>query len=247
MSDTMIGANEASKHWMRHALTHRYRKGDTIIHAGSEIKDWIAISGGAACVEAPVSPQSNVAVAALWFGDVVGCGSPLGKNIAQYRVTALVDVTTISLPGAPQCNQDNSDTIHLYTATASRLNRQIAMRLAGNGPQRFMSVLATLGDALVQGPGPARGQWPAHLAVPVAQSRLGQLSGLSRRQVWNYLTELAKAGWIQTSRTRVVLQNLTAWRVLQAEVARCGIECISTIESSIDTLAGLGRVARHDA
>lgn len=235
-----FGAPGAPRGKFPQAHTRRFRKGETLIRAGSEIHEWIAISKGAVFLSGAAAADTKVAVATLWFGDVVGRGSPLGGTVAGYDVAALVDVETVALPtvgpraGAPE------DVAHLYTATSARLNRQIAVRLAGNGPQRLVSVLATLGSAMFQGS--ARAHHADTLPIPVGQSCLGELAGLSRRQAWTYIDELASAGWIETSRTRVVLQGLPAWLLVHGEVDGKGLSCISTIDSAIETLTSLSRM-----
>jgi CRP-like cAMP-binding protein len=238
MADLTFGATTAPQPDPHRVRTRRYRRGDTLIHAGSEVHEWIAISRGAVRLSTPVVGGSRVAVATLWFGDVVGCGSPLGKIIAGYDVHALVDVETVAMHGSMHCADGPGESAHLYTSTAARMNRQIAMRLAGNGPQRFTSVLATLAAALIQRP--SRAYTPASVAIPIGQACLGELAGLSRRQVWIYLGELAKAGWIRTSRTQIDLLDVSCWLLLQTEVERLGLSAISTIENAIQTLSSLG-------
>jgi CRP-like cAMP-binding protein len=234
-----IGGSAATRGKLSQVHTRRFRKGETLIRAGSEVHEWIAISKGAVFLSTSAAADAKVAVATLWFGDSVGRGSPLGATVASYDVTALVDVETVALPtvgpraGAPE------DVTHLHTATAARLNRQIAVRLAGNGPQRLISVLATLGSAMFQGS--VRANHSNSLAIPVGQGRLGELAGLSRRQAWTYIGELASAGWIETWRTRVVLQALPAWLLVHGEVDGKGLSCISTIGAAIETLTTLNR------
>lgn len=218
-----------------------YRQGQQIIAAGSPLGDWIAISQGAAFLVSRVAPGTRVAVAALWLGDVIGGDSPLGKLAARYDVTALVDVTTINIPlarvQAPGAAERAAETGELYAATANRLQEQISMRLAGNGLQRLVSVLATLATAL-RPEGPPR-QQADRLALPIAQAFIGQLSGLSRRQTWIYLGQLSERGWSGTARTKVILEGLGAWLSLMAEVELLGLECIATIEQCDATLARL--------
>lgn len=225
-------ATTASSARMFKPQTRAYRKGERIVRAGSVMQEWIAISGGTASVKAVAAANAKVAVAVLWFGDIVGWRSPIGQSVAEYDVYALADVETVILPGGVGTAHNPCETAHLYTATASRLNRQIAMRLAGNGPQRLMSVLATLGESFSSGRHSHHTQ-----AVPVARTCLGQLAGLSRRQIWVYLAQLARAGWVETSHTRVVLQDFSSWRALRSEVERRGPECTSTIERAVETLS----------
>lgn len=133
----------------------------------------------------------------------------------------------------------------LYCATAARLQEQISMRLAGNGVQRLVSVMATLATALTP---TSETSFRARLALPVAQEFVGQLSGLSRKQTWAYLHQLSKHGWISTARTNISLEGLPAWLALMNEVERLGIECIATIEQCHSTLMQLsGDAARRDA
>ena len=217
-----------------HAHTRRFRKGETIIHAGSEVHEWIAISKGVVFVSSAAAAGTKVAVATLWSGDIVGRGSPLGASVASYDVQALVDVETIALSGAGPRASAPEDLVDLYTATAARLNRQIAVRLAGNGPQRLVSALATLGSALFHGR--VSTHHAQSLPIPVGQAFVGQLSGLSRRQVWTYIGKFSEAGWIQTSRTSVTLQNVSAWLAIHGEVNARGLRCIATIATAIETL-----------
>jgi hypothetical protein len=193
-----------------------------------------------------VAPGTQVAVAALWLGDVIGGESPLGKLAARYDVTALVDVTTINIPLAQaQAQPDAAPPLppgthdELYTATARRLQGQISMRLAGNGLQRLVSVMATLATALAP-EAETPGGWQANrLSLPISQASIGQLSGLSRRQTWIYLGQLSGRGWVTTSRAKVTLEALGAWLDLMGEVERSGIECISTLEHCDLTLQRL--------
>ena len=228
---------------MADATVKTFRRGETIIEAGSELGEWVAISSGAACLMAKVAGSTNVAVAALWLGDVIGWNSPLGKLAARYEVNALVDVVTINIPRAGLATQpqahDREDTALLHAATEARLQDQISMRLAGNGFQRLVSVLATLARALAP---PLELEFMAErsLALPVAQSCIGQLSGLSRRQTWIYLGQLDDAGWVTTNRTKVVLEGLGPWLELMAEVELNGLACIATVELCSATLATLG-------
>jgi CRP-like cAMP-binding protein len=228
-------------HWLANGQVKTYRRGQRIIEAGSSQGDWVAISRGAAYLVSQVAPGTRVAVAALWLGDVIGGESPLGKLAARYDVTALVDVTTINIPLARiQADNSQPDTSELYTATASRLHGQISMRLAGNGLQRLVSVMATLATALAPD---ERTRHADRLALPISQACIGQLSGLSRRQAWIYLGQLNRHGWAVTSRSKVTLEGLTAWLALMAEVDAAGIECIATLEQCDATLQRLSAQA----
>jgi len=238
---------EPTQAWMTDARVKTYRRGQTIIEAGSELGDWVAISSGAACLMAKVAGNSSVAVAALWLGDVIGWNSPLGKLAARYEVNALVDVVTISVPrsqlSASPDSHDRGDAALLHAATETRLQDQITMRLAGNGFQRLVSVLATLATALAPPLSPPLSQRPSlsRLPLPVAQAFVGQLSGLSRRQTWIYLGQLTEAGWVSTTRTKVILEGLSSWLALMAEVEREGLACIATVELCSATLTQLGK------
>ena len=218
--------------WLADGQIRTYRRGQKIIEAGSPLGEWIAISGGAAFLAARVAADTRVAVAALWLGDVIGADSPLGKLAARYDVTALVDVTTIHIPLTrvkdPHAPQRDAATGELYAATATRLQDQITMRLAGNGLQRLVIVLATLAAALSSTPRAiAIGN---SLSLPVSQACIGQLSGLSRRQTWIYLGQLAEKGWSRTSRTKVTLEGVNAWLALMSEVESRGLDCIATVD-----------------
>jgi CRP-like cAMP-binding protein len=235
---------EPADPWLSKGKLKTYRRGQRIIEAGSSQGDWVAISRGAAYLVSQVAPGTRVAVAALWLGDVIGGESPLGKLAARYDVTALVDVTTINIPlaqvqpdAAPPLPAETHD--ELYTATASRLHGQISMRLAGNGLQRLVSVMATLATALAPEPG-AGSTWQVdRLALPISQACIGQLSGLSRRQTWIYLGQLSGRGWVATARSKVTLEALGAWLALVQEVETAGIDCIATLEQCDMTLQRL--------
>jgi len=235
------GPETTNDDWLADGQVRTYRRGQKIIEAGSPLAEWIAISGGAAYLAAKVAADTRVAVAALWLGDVIGADSPLGKLAARYDVMALVDVTTIHIPlprmKDPHAALRDAATGELYAATATRLQDQITMRLAGNGFQRLISVLATLAAALSSTPRP--GTLGNSLALPVSQASIGQLSGLSRRQTWIYLGQLAERGWSRTSRTKVTLEGLNAWLSLMSEVETRGLDCIGSIEQCDATLSEL--------
>lgn len=237
-----IGPVEPGPNWLIDSSARTYLGGQTIIHAGSVQDEWIAISSGAVCLVTKVAGTTRVAVAALWLGDVIGWKSPLAKVVAQYDVIALVDVVTINIPWrrlveAP-ARGEGADTAQLSAQTDRRLQDQIFMRLAGNGFQRLVSVLATLAAALASS-GPRRGY---SLALPMAQACLGQLSGLSRRQTWIYLGQLAETGWVTTSRAKVTLDGLPAWLALMAEVEYRGLACIASAELCAALLTDLAGI-----
>lgn len=230
-------SKELPEEWLAKGQVKRFKPGQRIIESGAALGHWVAISRGTAYLVSHVAPGTSVAVAALWLGDVIGGESPLGKLAARYDVTALVEVTTINIPLAHvPSSEEQSHTSQLYTATASRLQNQISMRLAGNGLQRLVSVMATLAAALAA-------DKPALVAntfaLPVTQSAIGQLSGLSRRQTWIYLGQLSQKGWVETARSTVTLAGIGAWLALMREVENAGIECIETIDQVDATLGRL--------
>ena len=204
------------------------------------MREWIAISRGAAGVQSNVAARTTVAVAALWLGDVIGWGSPLGKRTALYDITAIVDTATINISPSRLVGQSldacDADSAALYAATAARIQAQVAMRLAGNGIQRLVSVLTTLAQALTPTLNHRQAQ---RLSLPVAQACLGALAGLSRRQTWIYLGQLAEAGWVETGRTKVTLLGLRAWLALPAVVIVNGLECIDSVGAASETLSRL--------
>ena len=214
-----------------------FRSGQTIVLAGSVPTDWVAIRSGAVCLSSIVASRTRVATAILWTGDVIGSVSPVSGTVAHYEVTALVDVVAVSVPalkiraGTSMVFLDEA--MALQATTAARLQRQIAMRLAGNGVQRLVNVIATLATALA----PDVAHLPTRLALPISQHQLGQLSGLSRRQTWIYLDQLTTAGWVTTARSKIYVEGLAAWLALQAAVDRNGLDSISTIERCEGTLS----------
>lgn len=227
--------------WMALAEVKLYRKGQSIVRAGETVPDWIAISRGSVCLNSLVAQSASIAVATLWLGDVIGWGSPITSGGTQYEVTALTDVSTIVVPSRQvpptQCGSGTNDVEQLYRSTAGRIQRQVTMRLAGNGVQRLVSVLSTLAHGFVLAAGPA--DRLGRLALPISQDCIGQLSGLSRRQAWIYLGQLAEAGWVQTSRTKITLEGLASWLGLLAEVEARGLDCIATIARCSTTLTDL--------
>jgi CRP-like cAMP-binding protein len=234
---TLLGRLAPLSSWSQELHTRTYPKGAVIVQVGSEVTDWVAISSGVVSLCSRIA-DTRVAVATLWHGDVIGWSSPLGKVQARFDVRAMVDVTTVQLGAARLQEAEVPWEVACFAATDERLQEQIFMRLAGNGLQRLVSVLATLATALVAStPRPSAA---TTLSLPVAQSCLGELSGLSRRQTWIYLGQLAQAGWVRTGRTKVVLDGLSSWLGLSAEIAAQGLGCIATLEQCDATLGRLG-------
>ncbi|WP_077034550.1 Crp/Fnr family transcriptional regulator [Pelomonas sp. KK5] len=218
----------------------RHAKGALIIGEGTLLDEWIVIESGVVSLCTGIA-GTRVAVATLWRGDLLGHGSPLGKERARFDVRALGEVTTLRLPAEQAASLlGEREQARLAAATDERLQDQIFMRLAGNGLQRLVSVLATLATAL-SASAPRGHASSQTLALPLVQSCLGELSGLSRRQAWIYLGQLAESGWARTSRTRILLDGIEAWLALPAEVAREGLACIATLELCTATLERLSR------
>jgi len=233
-------------HWLDHAIETRFRRGQPIVRAGGALADWMAIRQGAVSLHIKVAAGTDVGVALLWGGDVIGWCSPLGQDQAGYDVTALSDVVLLSVPadtlraaGDGACGGRHDNT-RLHAATAQRMQEQLALRLAGSGFQRLVNVLATCAAAFA--PAGVGGR-VLHLGLPVSQAFMGQLAGLSRRQTWIYLGQLAQAGWVRTTRTQVVLESPAAWLSLPAHVEREGLACISTADDCSATLGLLGLAA----
>jgi len=237
------GADEidSATHWLSRGRVKKYRRGQPIIEIGQPLDEWIVLSKGAACCSARTGGSSTVVVGTLWLGDVIGAVSPLGHHVARFGVTALVDVTTLQLPSSQLASADAAagakETGDLYLATAERLQSQIARRLAGNGLQRLVSVLGILAEALH----PVARAYGAtsNLIMPVSQTRLGALAGLSRRQCWIYLGHLRERGWVVPNRSSVALEFLPAWLRLNAVVEREGMDCIGTMDKCDATLKSI--------
>lgn len=234
-----------SGRWLEGATIRHHRKGERIVRAGAALREWIALAAGCVRVDAIVAAEAKVAVATLWSGDVIGRRSPIGSTVALYDVVAQVETTTITLAvPAPHAAAAHDDERHdemeqLQLASASRLHRQIALRLAGNGMQNLVRVLATLAQALT--PAAAGGRdTNERIALPLSQAAVGELSGISRRQAWIYLGQLAEAGWVETSRTRITLLGASAWLELLTTLESRGFDAIASIERSI---AMLGEIA----
>jgi len=227
-------------HWIDDAVEQVFRRGQAIVRAGGELADWMAIRQGAVSLHIRVAAGTEVGVAVLWGGDVIGWGSPLGQDRALYDVTALIDVVAVKVPAATvRAARDagdrgpGDDIGRLHSATALRMQEQLALRLAGSGFQRLVNVLATFAAAFAPTQARARG---LHIGLPVSQAFMGQLAGLSRRQTWIYLGQLADAGWVRTERAQVMLEAPAAWLQLPAHVEREGLECIATAEDCSATL-----------
>jgi CRP-like cAMP-binding protein len=151
--------------WSQDLETKTYPKGAVIVRVGSEVGDWVAISSGVVSLCSRIA-DTRVAVATLWHGDVIGWGSPLGKVQARFDVRAMAEVTTVQLGAARMQVAEMPWELGFFAATDERLQEQIFMRLAGNGLQRLVSVLATLATALVAStPRPSA---VTTLALPVA-------------------------------------------------------------------------------
>jgi CRP-like cAMP-binding protein len=230
-------------HWIDEAVEQVFRRGQAIVRVGGELHDWMAIRQGAVSLHIRVAAGTEVGVAVLWGGDVIGWGSPLGQDRALYDVTALIDVVAVKVPAATvRAARDagrggdggpGDDIGRLHSATALRMQEQLALRLAGGGFQRLVNVLATFAAAFAPTQSGARG---LYIALPVSQAFMGQLAGLSRRQTWIYLGQLADAGWVRTERSQVMLEVPAAWLQLPAYVEREGLECIATAGECSATL-----------
>ena len=208
------------------------------MRAGDTLDDWVVLASGAVRIDAAITPGRRLAVAALWSGDVIGCGSPLGSSVALYDAIALSDTTTLLMAGNLLCDSreraGDAQLDELHLASESRLLRQISMRLAGNGMQNVARVIATLARAFAAIPSERLAF--DRISLPVSQSLIGEMSGISRRQAWIYLGQFAEAGWLQTARGGIVLTGASAWLELQATLESQGLECVETIGRCIDQL-----------
>lgn len=228
--------------WLDRATTRVHRRGERLVRAGAALDDWVALASGAVRVDAVTTTGHRLAVAALWAGDVIGRCSPLGSSVALYDAVALTDATTLVIRGTELAREacDRADDARLerfHIASEARLARQISMRLAGNGLQNLVRVLATLARALTHGSGERLAV--DRIELPVSQSLLGEMSGISRRQAWIYLGRLAEAGWLQTARAAIVLVGASAWLRLLPTLESQGLGCVETIDRSVDLLGSL--------
>lgn len=244
-----LGQTTVPARWLDQATIRHHRKGALVLRAGSILSDWIAISAGCVRIDSIVAADTKVAFATLWAGDVIGRRSPIGTSIAHHDVVALVDTTTLAMPAVaanwPQQGDERDDeTEQLNLASAARLHRQVSMRLAGNGMQNLVRVLATLAQALAP-----IGSHDAidRVALPVPQAIIGELAGISRRQAWIYLGQLAEAGWVETARTRITLLGAPAWLRLLGMLESRGLDGIATIDKSIELLGGIALPQRSVA
>lgn len=239
----------SAQSWLKLATVQHYGRGQAIIEAGQPLQQWMAIREGATRLSSrPHGRGENgddVPVAILWFGDVIGWTSPVGKELARYEVTALTAVSTLTIPkegigitgSAEQLCK--ADVFQLYAATATRIQDQVSLRLSGNGLQRLVGVLATLAMAAAGAAGQAAARRSGGLHLPMAQALIGSFAGLARRQTWVYLQQLAEAGWVSTGHSKLILEAAPAWLQLLAEVERSGLDCIATVDACNTTLSRL--------
>lgn len=240
------GAGARTPGWLSVASVHHYRRGQAVIELGSPLPQWLAVREGVLCMSTRSTPDAEVPVALLWFGDVIGWTSPIGKEVARYDVTALSPVSIVSIPrtnvsvSGAAADLCKSDAFQLFAATAARIQDQVSLRLSGNGLQRLIGVLATLARATLGGATPqTRLSQTGGLPLPMSQSLIGSLAGLARRQTWVYLGQLAEAGWVSTGHAKLILQGAPAWLRLLPELERGGLAGIATIEDCHATLSRL--------
>ena len=208
-SRLLSGMDEAQRRALQQRMArHRYRKSETVFHAGDPGDTLHVISKGHAAVRVGTPLGEIATLTVLGPGDFFGEQALIStKSTRTASVVALDALETQTLDRRAfnelrlQDARVDRMLVTLFSAQIQRLTDNLLEALYCSADTRVLRRLSDL--ALLYGDG-------ARTEIPLTQEDLSTMAGTTRPTANRVLRELADAGVVELSRGRIVVTNRAA-------------------------------------
>lgn len=186
---------------------------------GGQVAAWTYINSGLVGASVPIKEggciQVNIYGRRTWFGEE----ALLNRYPSNLEYVCLTPVRAVRMPAADtlaafQSEPEFARYIALLTAWRSRQNSEmIVLMKQGSPPLRVVMGLALFAEALYYNSSrpPTDGPGGASLEIPVKQSVVASVCGVSRGVFSEILQQLASAGWLRVDYATLELRSVQTW------------------------------------
>jgi CRP/FNR family cyclic AMP-dependent transcriptional regulator len=199
--------------------TMAFDAGDVIWSKGGEVTAWTYIVTGLVSATVPLQEggcmQINVYGRRTWFGEE----ALLNRYPSCLEYVCLSPVRAVSVPAldtlaAFQNEPDFSRYIALLMAWRSRQNSEMIVLMKQGSPHlRVVMGLALFAEALNYNSSrpPTHGLEGPSLEIPVKQSVIASVCGVSRGMFSDAVQQLSAAGWLHVNYATLELRSPETW------------------------------------
>ncbi len=189
----------------------RYRQGSYIVLQGDVADSLFLILAGSVAVRVREENGDETVMVHLFAGEIFGevCLSP-GTMVRSADVLAREDVEAVEVPFTRFVNAARDDPdlwVRIVSQLSDRLRDvtdRVRILARRNATQRIAHLLQELGAS------PDAQSTPRGRVISISREELGSMAGCTREMVSRGLRELARSGFVELDRRRIVVTGLLA-------------------------------------
>lgn len=192
---------------------------EVIWSKGGEVAAWTYVISGLVSAGVPIKEggriQVNIYGQRTWFGEE----ALLNRYPSSLEYVCLTSVRAVTIPAADTLAAFRSEPefaryIALLMAWRSRQNAEmIVLMKQGSPPLRVVMGLALFAEALQYNSSrpPTEGPEGTSVEIPVKQSVVASVCGVSRGVFSEIVQQLASAGWLRVDYATLELRSVRTW------------------------------------
>lgn len=185
---------------------------------GGEVRSWQFIISGLVAATMPTQEERSVPIIIYgddsWFGE-----KPiLNRMPSHFEYVCLSETQVFMIPAAVLWTLFDTELgfaryiAKLASWRGQKTSEMLTLMKLGNPCLRVVMGIAQFAEALVsRSERPATTGLDGGIAIPVSQTVIAQLCGVSRAAFSEYLQPLALDGWLAISYGKIELQSIATW------------------------------------
>jgi CRP/FNR family cyclic AMP-dependent transcriptional regulator len=218
-----------------------FDEGEAIWNKGHSVQSWNCVMTGYVAASLPIGGGKPLPVhiygPMAWFGE-----QPLlNKQPTQFEYTCLTPVEVIGMnkKSFESAILEEPDFVRyiamLMAWRAQQQSEMLMLMRLGSSPLRVVMGLAQYAEALdCRFPSAAKNINKGVVDIPITQSQIAALCGVSRTLFSEYLQHLARAGWLKVRYGGIELQSVQTWRIFARKLRECS--CVRSRASLLELL-----------
>lgn len=194
-----------------------HAKGDFVVRMGEPASSWIGVAEGLLKISAVDRGGRIIMFTGVPRGSWIGEGAVIKREPRRYDIVALRECRLLHLPSSTfRWLMDSS--IEFAHVIVSHLNERLSQFIETVEINRIEEPSARVAKMLAVLYNPVLYQRMS-TALPMSQSELGELVGLSRSSISGALKQLEREGLITTQYGGIVLNNVAGLRSYESSGA----------------------------
>lgn len=195
-----------------------FEAGDVIWAKGSEVQAWQYIVDGLVAAAIPTTNSQSTPISIYGKGSWFGEQPIINRKPSYAEYVCLVETEVLVLP-ATQFDrlfvEEAGFARHVAKLMAWRVQKTsetLMLMKLGNPCLRTVMGLALFAEALAyRSDRPPTVPFEVGVEIPIPQTTLASLCGVSRTLFSEYVQQLAAAGWLKISYSKLEILSISAW------------------------------------